>query len=270
MTTDAHVILRADGVSISYRDYRPDGPARATSMLVHGLASSGLQFEQDAEYLRQQGFRVLVPDLRGHGQSGVPEGPIKPADFSIAVLAADLLAVLDHAQVSRVHWVGNSLGGILALHVLGTPDVERLQSLALFGTCFALQLPSRVGSLLPLAFLPGKSMTSGLTAWMTTASPTGRQAVAAAIRQLNVPAAAAVASAVRNYDFRDNALRFDSPLLVLQGGRDRLVNLALNKQIGQFAARPNFTRIDLPQAGHCANLDMPAPFRAALEAHWTR
>jgi len=49
-----------------------------------------------------------------------------------------------------------------------------------------------------------------------------------------------------------------------------LVNLGLNKQIGQFAGRPNFTRIDLPQAGHCANLDMPAPFRAALEAHWTR
>ena len=58
-------ILTPDGVSISYRDYRPDGPVRATSMLVHGLASSGLQFDRDAQYLQQHGYRVLVPDLRG-------------------------------------------------------------------------------------------------------------------------------------------------------------------------------------------------------------
>ena len=239
-------------------------------MLVHGLASSGLQFDRDAQYLQQQGYRVLVPDLRGHGQSGIPDGPIHPADFTIAVLAGDLLAVLDHAGVSAVHWVGNSLGGILALFLLGTPQVDRLHSLTLFGTCFALQLPRRVGSLLPMAFLPGRAVTAALTARMTTASPTGRQAVATAIRQLNVAAAAAIAGAVRSYDFCDNALGFDKPLLVLWGGRDRLVNLGLGKQLAGFAGLPNFTRVDLPRAGHCANLDMPGPFRAAIETHWTR
>ena len=268
MTPDVHAISTAEGVSIRYRDYRPHGAVRATAMLVHGLASSGQQFEEDARYLGERGYRVLVPDLRGHGQSGVPPGLVRSADFILPVLAQDLLCVLDHAGASRVHWVGNSLGGILALFLLGTPNAARLRSLTLFGTCFALQLPRRVGSLVPLAFVPGKAMTAALTARLTTTSPIGRQAVAAAIRQLNVPAAAAVADAVRSYDFCDNALGFAGPLLVLRGGRDRLVNLGLGRQVARFAGRPGFTRIDLPQAGHCANLDMPAQFRAALEAHW--
>lgn len=237
-------------------------------MLVHGLASSGMQFHQEALHFANEGFRVLVPDLRGHGASGVPEGPIATTDFAIPTMASDVIEMLDHAGAREVHWVGNSLGGILALWLLGTPLISRLRSLALFGTCFSMNLPAQTDQVLRLSFLPGADVTAWLTARTTTASPSGREAIETAIKQFNVQAGAAIVANVRNYDFVANARAYDQPLLVLWGGKDHAVNLGLRRDIDKFADRPNFRRIDLPKGGHCANFDMPDAFRAALEAHW--
>ncbi|UXN73251.1 alpha/beta hydrolase [Devosia sp. A8/3-2] len=85
--------------------------------------------------------------------------------------------MLDHAGAREVHWVGNSLGGILALWLLGTPLVSRLRSLALFGTCFSMNLPAQTDRVLRLSFLPRADITARLTARTTTASPSGREAI---------------------------------------------------------------------------------------------
>ena len=265
-----HLLQTASGVHLSYAQYRPHGAPRADVVLVHGLASSGEQFHHEALRFAGQGFRVLVPDLRGHGASGVPGGPIVTADFAIPTMAGDVLAMFDHAAALDVHWVGNSLGGILALWLLGTQHATRLRSLALFGTCFSMNLPAGVSQVLRLSFLPGAAITGRLTARTTTASPIGRQAIAKAIRQFNVGAGAAIAANVRRYDFLANARSYERPLLVLWGQRDRVVNLGLGGDIGKFADRPNFSRVDLPRGGHCANFDMPDEFCTALERHWAR
>lgn len=232
------------------------------------FASSGLQFHQEALYFAGRGHRVVVPDLRGHGASGVPTGPIRVADFSISTMAQDIIAMLDHAHADEVHWIGNSLGGILALHLLGTPQRDRLQSLALFGTCLSMDLPAQVNHALHLSFLPGAWVIAWLTARTTTRSPLGRQSIEKSIRQFNVGAGAAIVSNVRNYDFVANVRGYERPLLVLWGGKDHAVNLRLRRDIGKFADRPNFRRIDLPMGGHCANFDVPDAFCTALEEHW--
>src|SRR5712692_10735590 len=51
-------------------------------------------------------YRVILPDLRGHGDSGVGEGPA-----SMAKHAADVVRILDHAEVGRAAFVGVSIGG---------------------------------------------------------------------------------------------------------------------------------------------------------------
>jgi pimeloyl-ACP methyl ester carboxylesterase len=275
LTTDAfkinrHRVQTASGVWLTYSEYLPKDTAHADVLLVHGLASSGLQFHHEALHFADKGFRVLVPDLRGHGLSGVPDGQIAVNEFAISTMAGDVVDLLDHARVSEVHWVGNSLGGILALWLLGTPQVARVRSLAIFGTCFSMNLPAQVVQLLRLSFLPGAYITAWLTARSTTANPSGRRAIEVAIKQFNVAAGAAIASNVRNYDFVANALAYDQPLLVLRGGKDHAVNLGLRRDIGKFTNRPSFEQIDLPKGGHCANFDMPDKFRAALEAHWLK
>jgi pimeloyl-ACP methyl ester carboxylesterase len=53
-------------------------------LLLHGLMAAGIMFDPIIELLRDQ-FRMLVPDLRGHGKSGDLDGP-----FDVAALTTDL------------------------------------------------------------------------------------------------------------------------------------------------------------------------------------
>lgn len=58
------------------------------------------------------GFRLIVPDMRGHGRSTNPSG-----EFSFRQAAADILALLRHLQIARVKAIGVSGGGIALLHM---------------------------------------------------------------------------------------------------------------------------------------------------------
>jgi 3-oxoadipate enol-lactonase len=265
-----HLVRSVGGVALAYAEYLPSLPSTADILLVHGLASSGLQFEREAQRFAREGYRVLVPDLRGHGHSGVPDGRIQDTDFTIGTMAGDLITILDHAGVSAVHWVGNSLGGILALWLLGTPQAIRVRSLAVFGTCFSMNLPPQVGLLLRAAFLPGRATTAYLTALTTTSNPVGRDAIKTAVKQLNLGAGAAIASHIRRYDFIQNARLFQRPLLVLWGGLDRAVNLRLRGDIEKLQDHRYLRRVDLPSGGHCANFDMHDLFCTVLVEHWSR
>jgi 3-oxoadipate enol-lactonase len=53
-------------------------------------------------------YRVIAPDLRGHGASDAPPGPYLMDDF-----AADLQALLDHLGLARVIYCGLSMGGYI-------------------------------------------------------------------------------------------------------------------------------------------------------------
>ncbi len=75
-----------------------------------------------------QRFRVLRYDTRGHGQSSVTEGP-----YSIAQLGGDVIALLDHLGLQRVHFCGLSMGGITGMW-LGVHHGDRLNKLILCNT----------------------------------------------------------------------------------------------------------------------------------------
>ncbi|WP_189426668.1 alpha/beta fold hydrolase [Devosia pacifica] len=265
-----HQLPASAGFALAYTEYcASEGSAQASVFLVHGLASCGLQFSGDAEYLAARGYRVLVPDLRGHGASEVPDAVTLP-QFEIGTMAQDLIDILDHAHAQKVHWVGNSLGGILALHLLGTQHRQRLSSLALFGTCFSMSLAKPAGHLFRAAFLPGQAITAWITARLTTKSAEGRKAIENAMSRFNVAAGAAIVANVRSYDFVANALAFEQPILILRGGKDHAVNLRLRHDIGRFDSHENVQCIDFPLGGHCLNLDMPDAFRTALKDHLER
>ncbi len=270
MRTDApstRTLTTTDGVTIAYGDYGPaDGRA---IVLCHGLCASGRQFESDAVYFGALGYRVLVPDLRGHGHSGAPAG-LAPEAFTIDRLASDMLAMLDHAEAEAVDWVGNSLGGIVALSMLELA-ASRVRSLATFGTSYRLALPSFVPQIFPLIYgLFGRGIVSGLTARATTDDDCGRQLVAEMLRAFDPEAGRAVAANVRRYDLIDNALHYPGPILMIRGGRDRAVNVALGRTLRAMQGRDNFQRVDLKGAAHCANLDVPREVRSTLIDFWRK
>jgi pimeloyl-ACP methyl ester carboxylesterase len=77
-------------------------------LLLHGLMASGVMFDPLVELLRDD-FRLLIPDLRGHGNSGGMEGP-----YDVAAMAGDLDAVMADAGFARANVLGYSHGGAVA------------------------------------------------------------------------------------------------------------------------------------------------------------
>jgi 3-oxoadipate enol-lactonase len=109
------------GVRLAYqRGGASDNP---TVLLIQGLGLPGAMWLGLAGGLAKSGHLVITPDNRGTGQSDAPRGP-----YTMGMLAADMVAVLDHAGVERALVVGLSLGGMIA---------QRL----------ALDHPARVGGL---------------------------------------------------------------------------------------------------------------------------
>ncbi|OXY92855.1 alpha/beta fold hydrolase [Streptomyces diastatochromogenes] len=88
-----------------------DGPAL---LLVHGWGGDGREWSPHAEVLAER-FRVIVPDLRGHGRSEAPGEGNTPAE-----MAHDLAALTDALGTGPVVAVGHSMGGqvvnLLAVH----------------------------------------------------------------------------------------------------------------------------------------------------------
>ncbi len=86
----------------------PDAPP---VVCLHGVTAHGERFKRLAEERWAEKFRVLAPDLRGHGRSGY-EPP-----WTFATHVADVLETLDALDVDSANWVGHSFGGRLILEV---------------------------------------------------------------------------------------------------------------------------------------------------------
>lgn len=229
-------------------------------MLCHGLAANGLQFIEDAVFFGMQGFRVIVPDLRGHGRSTCPDVRTD-SDFSFPRMAADMIAILNAEQIGAIDWVGNSLGGILALSLMGT-NRGRIKKFISFGTAFSLDAPKMLVPLIQLSYkIMGPEILARLGAPMTCRNAVARAVIYAMLREMDIDAVIRIAGHVGNYDLIAEAMRFDGPMLMIRGARDKSVNHALKPTLAAMRERDNFRMLELADAGHCANLDQPERVR---------
>ena len=238
-------------------------PAATPLVICHGLAAEGLQFRADADWFAAHGYFVLVPDLRGHGRSLAPPERAD-GDFTIAELAGDLLAMLDAEGIETTHWIGNSLGGILALKIAGQAP-QRLLSLVTFGTAQTLKVPTYLPVLSEWAqIVAGPRLTARVTARMTSSVPEVRRLINSILVRIDRDAVMRVTRNLIDYDLRTPARAFGRPMLMLRGEKDRAVNAALGPSLANMDGLPNFRLVDIAGAGHCANLDRPDDVRAEI------
>lgn len=99
--------VTVNGVRLHYRRAGDGEPL----LLLHGLGSSTLDWECQLEAFSAE-FEVIVPDLRGHGQSGKPRGP-----YSVALFASDVVELARTLELGPAHVVGLSMGGMVAFQL---------------------------------------------------------------------------------------------------------------------------------------------------------
>lgn len=89
-------------------------------VLLHGLGSRGADWELQREVLARS-YRVVIPDLRGHGAS-----PMPPGEWTMREFADDVAALLRRRATGPAHLVGLSLGGMVAFQLLADhPELVR-------------------------------------------------------------------------------------------------------------------------------------------------
>lgn len=123
---------RPDGLSVHYRldDFTDPWAERPPILLQHGNGRSGEFWYRWVPMLAGQ-YPIVRPDMRGLG------GSTRPADLdrdiTLEALVGDLVALLDHLEIDRVHYCGESMGGILGL-ALAALHPDRVRTLTLVGT----------------------------------------------------------------------------------------------------------------------------------------
>ncbi len=234
-----------------------------TLLFVHGLGSNLRQFELQQQYFAKN-YRVLLISLRGHGNSSAPVNPTR-ADYSVREMARDVQALLAHLGISKVHFVGNSMGGLVGYELLEM-DEGLLSSLTTFGTTARLH-SSRftLWSLLAmLRFLGPKGI-----AWLVGISASKDKAVRARLKQMyemvSKDALELITMNIANYDYMDTICRHNIPMMLIRGWRDKGINKKLDPMLEIMEKKPYFELVEMPNAGHFANMEKPSDFNEILK-----
>jgi len=241
-----------------------EGPATAPPLLLlHSIGTCHSIWSPQVSALGQR-FRLIRPDLRGHGLS-----EITPGDYSMASLAQDALALLDALGIRQAHVAGLSLGGRIAQQIAADAP-ERVLSLLLAGT--ALDFPdkptwntrmdavARDGTIaLADAVMPRWTVdptlpsSLGLRRMLLRTDRTGYNGAAAALRDA-AP--------------QDVAGRIHAPCTILVGERDVVVPATTTQAL--HAAIPAATLSPIAGGGHIPTYEAAEALTAAMLAHYDR
>ena len=105
-----------DGLSLFARDYPgASGEARLPVICLHGLTRNSKDFEDVAPLIAGWGRRVIVPDVRGRGQS---DRDPNPKNYLPPVYARDVVEMMAALDICRAIFLGTSMGGLITMMMM--------------------------------------------------------------------------------------------------------------------------------------------------------
>lgn len=242
--------------------YRVDGPAEAPPLLlIHSLGTSLEMWAPQAAALAAK-FRVISYDLRGHGLSEATDGA-----YSLELLGADALGLLDHLGIERAHVAGVSLGGMIG-QTLGIQAGARLRSLVLGDTASVIGPKSNWDNRAAAIRADGMgSMVDAILArWFTPgfieSDPQIARGFGAMLRRMPAEAYISAASAVRDGDTTAKLGRIACPTLVLVGDQD--VSTPPSAAEALKAGIPGAKLIVIENAAHIPTVERPDAVTTAM------
>jgi pimeloyl-ACP methyl ester carboxylesterase len=239
-----------DGVRIYY-EVHGNGP---TLLLTHGYSSTSAMWQGQIAALSKH-HKLVLWDMRGHGQSDYPDDP---AAYSEALTVADIAALLDAVGADRAIVGGLSLGGYMSL-------------------AFYRAHPERVRALLIIDTGPGFKKNDARDAWNKRAHDTGDRFEREGLDVLKSSGperssvshrdASGLARAARGMLTQRDARVIESlpnikvPALIVVGADDAPFLAASDYMAAKI---PGAEKVVIPAAGHVVNIDQPQAFIDAV------
>jgi len=256
--------MKADinGSTLAYSDRGNGLPL----VLIHGFPLCRKMWRPQAEALDRAGCRVITPDLRGFGESGLSTGTV-----NMDVYADDIVALMEHLGIDRAVVGGMSMGGYVLLNLLERYP-ERVAAPLFIATKAggddeaakarrtALAEASRTQGILPVAetfrkllFAPATlaenpQLVDEVFGWMRAADPRGAAAGLIAMRDRK--------------DYVALLGSISQPALVIGADQDQAVPLENSRIIAEGI--PDAELCILHGGGHLVNLEQPEGFNDAL------
>jgi pimeloyl-ACP methyl ester carboxylesterase len=222
------------------------GEGEERLVLLHGLSGSARWWRRNVPALARR-YRVVLPELLGFGGSPAPER-LPPVDETADVLDRWMEAL----RLDRVHLVGHSMGGQIAIH-FAARHPTRLDRLVLVDAA-GIPRPLTPRNLLRFALEVGPLWRWGDPRFLPTVV---RDALAAGPRTV----VGAIGHILRD-DVRPLLARVAAPTLVVWGERDNLVPLAHGGTLREGI--PHSQLAVLRGAGHNPMVDRAADFNRLL------
>jgi pimeloyl-ACP methyl ester carboxylesterase len=256
----------ADGTVLAYDDLGAAAADRPPVVLVHGHPFNRSMWQPQATALVAAGHRVILPDLRGYGESGVVPGRTLFAEF-----AGDLAALLDHLGVARAVVGGVSMGGQIAMEFhRAYPD--RVAALVLADTSPVAETEdgkafrNRLADRLLAEGLDGYA-NEVIDKMLAPYNVTGLPDVAGRVlRMMRTTAPEGAAAALRGRaerpDYRASLAGARVPVLVLVGADDVYTPVAEARALHGLI--PDAELVVVEGAGHLPGLERPEPFNDAV------
>ncbi|MSQ67746.1 MAG: alpha/beta hydrolase [Gammaproteobacteria bacterium] len=266
-----HNIPGADGVNLHVREF--GNPQGQPLVLIHGWSQSHQCWVQQYDSELAATFRIITPDLRGHGQSDKPLGDTHYTGSR--VWAEDLAAVISKLQLERPVLVGWSYGGLVIGHYLKHFGDAGLAGLNFVGAGVRVGT-AHIGTLLGETFL---TVLPLVTSPDLSANIAGiRQFLGACFTQIIsredwestlafnmvVPPAVRAALLAEEVDITPQLATITRPTLMTHGLADVLVLPASGQLL--LACCPSARASWYEGVGHGPFLEAPARFNAELAA----
>jgi 3-oxoadipate enol-lactonase len=229
----------------------------------HSLACSVRMW--DGETARQKDkYRVLAYDTRGHGQSAAPNGP-----YTLEQLADDLFHLLKKLEVSKPHFCGLSMGGMIGqTAALKYPGLFRSMTLCDTTSRYPAEAAPMWQDRIRVAESKGMAplVQPTLERWFTEPfrrnHPDKVKPVAALIEKTPVPGYAGCCAAIPKINVTSRLKEIKIPTLVICGNDDPATPPAMAREIQENI--PGAKLALIPQAAHLANIEQPEAFNRAL------
>ena len=240
--------IKLNGIELAY-----ERRGKGTSlMLIHGYPLDHFIWNEVAAQLEND-FDLILPDLRGFGESTTIESP-----YSISDIANDLAVLLDSLGVEQTALAGHSMGGYVALaFVKAFP--QRVSGLALVSSQAAADTPERKEGRYKTAADVAQNGVQ-IVADAMTDKLSSQQNVQDVIRPLiGKQSVAGVTGALKAMAEREDltsfVAAFGRSLTLIHGNADALIPIDRAREIKAIA--PSANLVELAGAGHMPMMEMP-------------